>query len=537
MKFPLTNMAVIKEESSMPDYLDMRTSLALGRDAVITTNIADLAGEQGVPLSLEKGDQQAIVLNPVPCCGHSATSAVPPEQTGGIQPHFDTAEHAIIVWGLKLQTEAGLLDAAKAALPVATDSNFALTYGQFIALGGDFYGDPDHPVCTSPSPVLQFWKNFNSMVNARAEVQAILAVASRYEFGPISSAVGQNRQPSGVYAALPTTPPHWVSDEDRAFDEATGGTPIQNGRYLNLAFTNFDHFGLDAISCYRTGHALAQATAAKAKAITDPNARAKALLNAYAINAFADHFLTDLFAAGHMRTPRRKLFETAANYVTQVGAGLCAKQMHDEDNKFGVWVTNAVGDSWVAYGDARYRDTWNSAGRVMVKAAVQASMDDIWQSFTHGAMTDPNATAPLRYTASVITEIAQPATGQRQRDDQRNWAPLFWWDPNRNVVMRRDVLFDPGNRAFCDQGFWPSQWGITTTVAQLEAAKFPVYMPRNMYPGTFPPNETGATGQYGWPPVPGSMTGPLGATGPTLRGTPWSWGIDGAPGPTQIPPG
>ena len=520
----------------MPDQIDVRTSLALGRDAVTATNLYDLTDAHGVTIPLQRGDQQAVVLMPVPCCGHNPAAAAPPQQEGGIQPHFDTAEHAIIVWGLKLQTEAGPLDAARASLPVGLNSNFSLTYGQFIALGGDFYGDPDHPVCTSPDPLMQFSKNFASMSGAKSEVQAILAVANKYEFGPIAQAVSQNRQPSGVYAALPTTPPHWVSDEDRAYDEATGGTPVKNGRYLNLAFSNFDHFGLDAITCYTAGHVLAQRNAAKAKANPDPNARAKELLLAYAINGFADHFITDLFAAGHMRTPRRKLFESAANYVTQVGAGLCAKQMHDEDNKFGLWVTNAAGDRWVAYGDARYRDRWNSAGRVIVKAAVQQSMNDVWQSFATGTVASPDAANVLKYTATVIRAITQPATARQQRDDPNNWAPLFWWDPNANNNNRRNDLFNPRDRGYSEQGLWPSQWGITTTVAQLEAKSFPVYMPRDMYRGVFPPNETGATGEYGWPPVPGSMTGPYGATGPTLGATAWAWGIDGAPGPTQVPP-
>jgi hypothetical protein len=521
----------------MPDHVDVRTSLALGREAVTLTDLQFLIQSRGVPLPTEKGEQQAIVIEPTPCCGHSAATAVPPQQPAdGFLPQFDTAEHAIIVWGLKLQTEAGQLDAARTPLPVGETLHFSLTYGQFIALGGDFYGDPNHPVCTSPDPKAQFAKNFASMANAKTEVQAILAVADKYEFGPIARAVGQNWQPSGVYAGLPTTPPHQVSDEDRAFDEATGGTSVKNGRYLNLAFTNFDHFGLDAITCYRAGHLLAQQTAAAARRLPDPPARARALLLAYAMNAFADHFLTDLFAAGHMRAPRRKLFESAENYATQIGAGLCAKQMHDEDNKFGVWVTNAIGDTWVAYGDARYRDRWNAAGRVIVKAAVQQSMNDVWLSFQSGGVIDPAADNVLKYTANVITAIVNPDRAKQQRDDPKNWAPLFWWDPSRNIIMRRDGLFDPADRTYCDQGLWPSQWGITTTVAQLAAKSFPVYMPRNAYPGTFPPDETGATGEYGWPPVPGSMTGPLGATGPTLRGASWTWSIDGAPGPTQVPP-
>ena len=521
----------------MVDQVDARTSIALGRGSIEVIDAADLVSDRGVPLSLEKGDQAALVIGSTPCCSNGQTKAVPApsDSPHGIKPMFDTAEHVITVWGLSLQTESSPLSAASAALPLAIGKPFALTYGQIVALGGDFYGDPKQPVCTAPQPIDQFQANFDSMAGAASEVQAILAVANYYEFGPISNVVHQGGQPSGVYAGLPTTGPHLVSDEDRAFDKATGGTDTSNGRYLSLAFTNFDHFSVDAITCYTAGHLYAQTLAAKAKAIPGGPTRAQALLNAYAANAFADHFLTDLFAAGHMRTPRQPLFDSADNYLTRVFAGLCAKQMHDEDNKFGLWVTNDVGDRWVAYGDARYRDTWNAAGRVVMKAAVQQSMNDIWTSFEAGEPTDPDASAVLRYTAKVIRDITMPATGSQQRDDRHNWSPLFWRDPKSGTINRRNELFDPSDRTYCKQGYWPSEWGLTTTVAQLKAAGFPVYMPKTSY-RDFPPIETGMTGELGWPPDPGSATGPVGATGPTLRATPgWSWSVDGASGPTHTP--
>lgn len=524
----------------MPETVDVRTSLGKGRGGVVTAELGELVAEGGVPLPLEKGDQQALVVMPTPCCSHTACNAVsaarPADGDGepGFHALFDTAEHAIIVAGLKLKTEALPLDAARAALPLALGQSYSLTYGQLIALGGDFYGDPDHPVCKAgnlQAQVAQFSANFKSMAAAKAEVQNILAVADHYEFGPIAQAVRTGRQPSSVYAALPTSPGHIVpGDEDRAFDAAT------NGRYLNLAKTNFDHFGVDAIACYTAGHWLAQDTAAKAKGISDNKARAQALLLAYAMNAFADHFLTDLFAAGHMRTPRRSLYDSADNDITRMGAGVCAKQMHDEDNKFGLWVTNSVGDTWVAYGDARYRDKWNAAGRVIVKAAVQQSMDDVWASFAAGNAADADASGVLRYIPKVIREIRQPATAPKHRDDSRNWAPLFWWNPGDGNVWRRNKLFDPSDRSYCEQGEWydPTTWGISSTVLQLGQHP-PVFMPPSSY-YRFPPDETGMTGEYGWPPQPGSMTGPQGATGPTLAAaTGWSWTVDGAPGPSQVP--
>ena len=82
-----------------------------------------------------------------------------------------------------------------------------------------------------------------------------------------------------------------------------------------------------------------------------------------------------------MRNPRRALYESALIEPTAVASGLCAKRMHDEDNKFGLWVENALGDRWVAYGDARYRDAWNAANRRVMKRALQQSMDEVWVAF------------------------------------------------------------------------------------------------------------------------------------------------------------
>ena len=77
---------------------------------------------------------------------------------------------------------------------------------------------------------------------------------------------------------------------------------------------NFDHFGDGAVAAYRAGHATALQFAELAgKGLPDPgiapnwNPPPLKLENAYMMNAFADHYLSDLFSAGHLRTDRVKL--------------------------------------------------------------------------------------------------------------------------------------------------------------------------------------------------------------------------------------
>ena len=68
--------------------------------------------------------------------------------------------------------------------------------------------------------------------------------------------------------------------------------------YLGLSLINWDHFGNDARTAYSTGHSAAIDYARQAGSSWDV---------AYAMNAFADHYLQDLFSAGHLRNPRRDL--------------------------------------------------------------------------------------------------------------------------------------------------------------------------------------------------------------------------------------
>ena len=91
--------------------------------------------------------------------------------------------------------------------------------------------------------------------------------------------------------------PAWVPVDDIILQWQTGSR-TNTPSYLDLSRLNFDHFGADAHAAYNAGHYCAMEEAAKPKGDLDV---------AYAMNAFADHYLGDLFSAGHMRTPRRLL--------------------------------------------------------------------------------------------------------------------------------------------------------------------------------------------------------------------------------------
>jgi hypothetical protein len=388
-----------------------------------------------------------------------------------------------------------------------------LTYGQILALSGDFYGDPDQPISTAPSPKDQFLANYGSLAEeqqAVTEVPQILAVLNQ-EFQAVANVIRQGRQPSAAYEELGDTLSfQWNSLTYHGIlprpcqNPATIVCWFPTGRYLDLAKTNWDHFGKYALICYQVGHELAMSLATQAKTQVE-------LDIAYAVNAFADHFLTDIFSGGHIRTPRKEMYDAAYGPNSYI-ASILARIMHDEDSRFGLWVENQRGDSWVAYGDKRYRDVANYANAKIVQKCVQQSMDDVYEAARTRSV--PRAVA-LDYIPNLDADWL----------DRRNYSPLFYWDANQQEVGRRqnvhnklDYSFYYGLNPFSGYtylGTW-KELGFQTAGPPLSPTG----------PGILPPPTGPAIGLTGAPP----FGTPTGATGPDVPTLPWH--IIGAGGPT-----
>ena len=137
--------------------------------------------------------------------------------------------------------------------------------------------------------------------------------------------------------------------------------------YLRLASSNYDHFGTKAFERYVTLHR----TAIDLYAIG--NAR-----RALVIEAEALHFLTDLFAAGHIRTPRDDL--TSAE----------AKARHDWDNQNGLIVRaylrsdrgaeGYIGAYWVSHRDGCLLGTPTVANRRLVTMIASYSLMQVFDA-------------------------------------------------------------------------------------------------------------------------------------------------------------
>lgn len=349
--------------------------------------------------------------------------ALPGKAMKGKPPlRFEGAEHKAVGDNTRLRFVEGAEPVLAQNVPLHLPNGLALTYGQVLALGGDFYGIVDRPINEGSTPadrLQRFTAAFDSLAAlpaSKTEATQVLAIMQK-EIDAVKQAVKDGKQPHEAYDALGDT----LSEE---WNKITGGGSFVSalfplGRYLKLAANNADHFGEWARLAYIAGHTAALQTAAAARANQDE----LQLERAYAMNAFADHYLTDLFSSGHLRVPRKAM--AAAVTPSDLGS-LITRFMHDEDSKFGLKVRNGHGEQWRAFGDKRYFDTTDADNRNQVNQAVQDSADEVYAAYSSGNVpTTFNALQRL----PDLTFVMNPAN---------NFSPLFRVQDNK-VLRRKDV--------------------------------------------------------------------------------------------------
>jgi hypothetical protein len=197
-----------------------------------------------------------------------------------------------------------------------------------------------------------------------------------------------------IYDLIPLL--HSRSASTGQLEAATGG------RYIALAQHNVSHFsnvsgGRDNVSTWRDGHRAALRIAASG------NANA-----AWAMNAAADHFLTDSFAAGHMRPDR------AHDILSRTGQ-INSKVLHDLDNDHGVAVHNRRGDRWVQYGDDHLNDPANARGLAIALEAVELSKADLQTALSAAAAgtAPPPTGAPGAFASEQLVPIVDVWSADR----------------------------------------------------------------------------------------------------------------------------
>ncbi len=182
---------------------------------------------------------------------------------GGTVQGFDAGDTILIPPAIN----DAVRDALKTGELTFTLGGRSIAYGQGIAMG-DLFKDPQHLLTASDATL------------------------------------------KGLQDLIDKDKPHPGSVTTEEWDRATG--PATGGKYTELALENEPHFApsnpaLATVSGKSAGDNKSSWEKYHAQAITESQAgdRDKAL----AINAFADHFLTDAFAAGHLFN-KRDVMET-----------------------------------------------------------------------------------------------------------------------------------------------------------------------------------------------------------------------------------
>ena len=239
------------------------------------------------------------------------------------------------------------------------------SYGELVAFSGDFYESAEELFKEQKQP----W------------------------YKPLQNNVGGNKKlfQQEVEAALSMMDGHSTGE----YPDFSHFFAMNYTNYLSLAEHNAKHFGFNNIRQYVTEHTKALSLAAKARSLKaeQPQVAQETFRQAIFQNAFADHFLTDSFASGHIRNPRQQTMEWAESRGLPIRtAAALNKVLHDRDGEMrqsgehGLPVRNARGDEWFARCDAQlfFKNNLDTPAVAMVTEAVELSLDEIFSAYDSG---------------------------------------------------------------------------------------------------------------------------------------------------------
>jgi hypothetical protein len=357
---------------------------------------------------------------------------------------FTSAEH--VVMGNNVVLRLGTDDPGRTDYVFHLPSGLNVTYGDILSIG-DLYGTSGKPISRGlnlASQKRRFLVAFNMFADDSAALAEAMQIVNTIheEQTIVANGMEQGQKPEDVYKQ--------ISDEfDRRLNCITGGgcSPsswwLNPGRYLKLAYDNFDHFGKNAWRTYQIGHQLAIDKAIKAHASGD----LEELKLAYAINAFACHFLADRFSAGHIRTPRTQL---PKNVNPTIVGNILTSYMHNEESRYGLHVHNLQGKTWTAYGDRSFLNPICAEHRHILQQVLQSSADEVFSAFKYGEVSKKD---------DLLQYLPHPDEIQNMANN--DISPMFYWDGNTKKLYRRVDLSNPYDR------HWTTNWWGWSTLYEL----------------------------------------------------------------------
>jgi len=329
----------------------------------------------------------------------------------GGTPLFEYEEHHMLGDALELPgwdtADSTGKDKSAKINPLTLPNKLQLSYGQINALAGDFYGTWQ-PIATGKDLQEQmtfFEAAFNTLARGpREKVDALLKILQRE-----TNAVQEAKQadpPKSVKQVYDEIGTSMLVDLIKASKIGSTGPS-----YSDLLENNIDHFAPDSVTAYNAGHAKALETAANAKSEQD-------LSLAYAMNAFADHFLEDHFASGHLRVPRAFMMDIMPKNI-------CTNFMHNEDNTNGLNVLDSNKKAWHCYGDEMLLDPSGRDTMQQCLNALRQSVQEVWDAYKNGK--NKKVIGPKEFKAWQFAPVASTAG---------NIAPMFKIGPKNEILQR-----------------------------------------------------------------------------------------------------
>jgi hypothetical protein len=374
----------------------------------------------------QAGDENAARLNDpfsVFLVAHATGKGLTVDKrfNGGEHAWLGSAGAALACQRLRDQVsiDPGLFDAI-----ARRDDRESLQYGELVALSGDFYGSPDELFEEQKSLVPWLWES-NDLTDLRK------SFARELEW--------INHRLDGA-------------EDDKPYPDENIRLAWNAKSYVELALNNNDHFGWHNQLAYARHHQSALELARSARGPGDERLR-----RAIYTNAFADHFLTDGFAAGHIRVPRAEIRGWAAgNGLSERVAGLLSKLLHDQDGHanlaclhgeceplrvvggsrqraaLGLPVVNALDQRWSTFCDGQLF-LGKSVNDPAIRHAVEAvadSVEELVLAWKHQSMPD----GPYRATSRVpFPDREAPTLAQKfpydmsAEDLERLWRGMSWY--------------------------------------------------------------------------------------------------------------
>lgn len=330
-----------------------------------------------------------------------------------------------------------------------------LSPGDIVALAGDFLGIPDQPIAFGVDDLDQesrFEAALGKLINVEenrvhfledvvAEIEADNPEDSVRSCIHCSEITWKFRKMNSVTESI-AYQIEMMPDSNSLWGKIGA---FASADYIPLLLKNFDHFGEDAKTAYLAGHRIARKLVSKAKQQNSNELFMQAIL----AELFACHFLTDLFAGGHIRTPRRELVnhlnDPSGNLkkipnleistVNLALAGFFANRMHDNDGMNGIKV-HIKEDKWLAKGDGNYYNIDNTKNATKVCDCMLVALEDIYRVYCEDEPV-------LKDLNSLNNYVPQYSLSNQVSDNgERLPAPMFYAENDKLFCGFDQDLFD-----------------------------------------------------------------------------------------------